>query len=364
MKSVAAEAHRHALHGSAKHRQPEQVVTAATSGRQRASFSVDKTHVELVASIISIADNEPVVEIVLSRDGRDTDRLPSVLFSPGSVGSLEDCLRRPVEQYTGHPIGFLQQLIAFIGKSQGTNILIGFLALVYDTRRNARAIGTNRSKSRNCRWQSCYLYFPWEDWRAGRPRIIDEVIVPELAAWARTADHFKGRSPLSKAAQARCLTERSTRARIAFPQTDIAWDEAKVVTRFELLIEAGLISEEQIASVAPRSAATSSRPEHVLGRVMAAGHRRALAASFGRLRADIKARPVVFELMDDEFSLHELQRTVEVILGPNLHKQNFRRQVETGGLVEPTGGMKSHTGGRPAKLYRFRREILLERPGF
>jgi hypothetical protein len=80
-----------------------------------------------------------------------------------------------------------------------------------------------------------------------------------------------------------------------------------------------------------------------------------------RLRSRIKSRPLVFDLMPARFTLYELQRTVEAILGPHLHKQNFRRLVEHMGLVEPTDEMKSHTGGRPAKLFRFRQACLLER---
>jgi len=45
-----------------------------------------------------------------------------------------------------------------------------------------------------------------------------------------------------------------------------------------------------------------------------------------------------------------------------LHKQNFRRLVEAGALVEPTGEMSTQTGGRPAALFRFRRSVLQERP--
>ena len=58
-----------------------------------------------------------------------------------------------------------------------------------------------------------------------------------------------------------------------------------------------------------------------------------LARAIGELRRAIKCRPVVFELMHDEFTLFELQKTVEAILGPHLHKQNFRRLVEGCGLV-------------------------------
>ena len=54
---------------------------------------------------------------------------------------------------------------------------------------------------------------------------------------------------------------------------------------------------------------------------------------------------------------------MEAIIGGHLHKQNFRRLVESGGLVEETGDVRTATGGRPAKVYRFRREALMERPG-
>ena len=84
--------------------------------------------------------------------------------------------------------------------------------------------------------------------------------------------------------------------------------------------------------------------------------------AIARLRAKLKYRPVVFELLPSEFTLTELQRTVEAISGRHLHKQNFRRLVESGALVEPTGVMSTQTGGRPAALFRFRREVLQERP--
>ena len=78
--------------------------------------------------------------------------------------------------------------------------------------------------------------------------------------------------------------------------------------------------------------------------------------------ASLKYRPLVFELLPDIFTLFQLQRTVEALVGVRLHKQNFRRLVERGGLVEGTGRLEPETGGRPAELFRFRREVLLERP--
>ena len=99
-----------------------------------------------------------------------------------------------------------------------------------------------------------------------------------------------------------------------------------------------------------------------LGEPMRFDHRRILATAIARLRAKLKYRPVVFELMPPEFTLTALQRTVEAISGRRLHKQNFRRLVEGTALVEPTGETSTATGGRPAALFRFRREVMSERP--
>jgi hypothetical protein len=70
----------------------------------------------------------------------------------------------------------------------------------------------------------------------------------------------------------------------------------------------------------------------------------------------------VFELAPDRFTLLLLQRVVESIAGLELHKQNFRRLLDRTGLVEGTGQMDASAGGRPAELFRARRETLSERP--
>ena len=70
---------------------------------------------------------------------------------------------------------------------------------------------------------------------------------------------------------------------------------------------------------------------------------------------------MVFELTPEEFTLSTLQRTVEAIAGVPLHKQNFRRVVEREELVEGLGRLDAETGGRPAELFRFRREMLATR---
>src|SRR6202020_3530218 len=91
-------------------------------------------------------------------------------------------------------------------------------------------------------------------------------------------------------------------------------------------------------------------------------HRRILATAIARLRGKMKYRPVVFELMAPSFTLLELQRTVEALQGLRLHKQNFRRLVAEQGLGEGTGKFAAPARGRPAELFRFRRDVLRERP--
>ena len=67
------------------------------------------------------------------------------------------------------------------------------------------------------------------------------------------------------------------------------------------------------------------------------------------------------ELMSAEFTLLQLQRSVEALAGRLVHKQNFRRLIEQQQLVEETGAIAADTVGRPAKLFRFRHAVLAER---
>ena len=133
-----------------------------------------------------------------------------------------------------------------------------------------------------------------------------------------------------------------------------------MLERYELLYEAGLVEEAvQDRGSAPPPAGAGAAAG--LGEPMALDHRRLLATALGRLRGKLKYRPVVFELLPPSFTLLRLQRVVEALAGVRLHKQNFRRLVETGGLVEGTGLIEPGPVGRPAELFRFRREVLRER---
>src|SRR5215475_3346390 len=216
-------------------------------------------------------------------------------------------------------------------------VSVGYLALtrVPDNAAPLRAAAAG--------FEPWYRFFPWEDWRKQRPDILDKVIVSLLREWAGRSDRPEPRRALG----------RRERLRHCFGTDGSPWDEEKVLDRYELLYDAGLVEEARRDG---REAALAWSPFPALGDPMRFDHRRILATAIARLRAKLKYRPVVFELMPQEFTLTELQHTVEAISGRHLHKQNFRR------LVETTGEMSTTTGGRPAALFRFRREVLAERP--
>jgi len=209
---------------------------------------------------------------------------------------------------------------------------------------------------REARWRDWYELFPWEDWRAGRPGVIDRLIAPSLDAW------------VASAADPALRQERRQRADIVFGLGGVGWDGERVLERYELLYEAYLVPEawrdrdETGGVYEARRPAPPEVPELLAGRPMALDHRRILATALGRLRGKLKYRPVVFELLPPIFTLLQLQRVVEALAGVRLHKQNFRRLVENTGLVEGTGRQDAQTGGRPAELFVFRREVLRERP--
>jgi hypothetical protein len=299
----------------------------------------------LNAAIVMVRDQQPHILVARPGIAGAWDALPFGPFAPRAHRTLEIGLREWVKRQTGIELGYVEQLYTFGDRGRhaepgGAHTLsVGYLALT-------RGAG---EEMMGAHWSPWYAYFPWEDWRNGKPEILTNEIEPRLKEWAE-------RTP-SPNESARAL-RRPERLKIGFGIGG-GWDEEKVLERYELLYEAGLVEE---AKRDGRSAVNQWDELPELGRPMALDHRRILATAMGRLRGKLKYRPVVFELLPPEFTLYDLQKTVEAISGTLLHKQNFRRLVEKGGLVESTGSVSTETGGRPARLYRFRREVVLERP--
>jgi hypothetical protein len=280
-----------------------------------------------------------------ARPAFSQDAIPFGPFDSGRDRTLELGLRRWVREQTGLNLGYVEQLYTFGDRNRdpsevegGPRVLsIAYLALV----REGKPSGTA-----GAHWREWYRFFPWEDWREGRPDVIEQDISPALNLWVQSAHDTRIRQ------------DRRERSDINFGLNGAPWVPERVLERYELIYEIELAFE----SHRDRNSGSTTPLESHLGRPMALDHRRILATALGRLRGKLKYRPVVFELLPPTFTLFQLQRVVEALEGVHLHKQNFRRLVEKGGLVEGTARFDSRTGGRPAELFRFRRDVLRERP--
>lgn len=287
---------------------------------------------ELVAVLVAVTQGQP--RVLTTQCAR---ALPAGPLQH-SHQSLQNGVRQWVEEQTHHELGYVEQLYTFADKGRfyasGERVIsVSYLALtIEDTTQEVDEVG----------WQDWYRYFPWEDWRLGMPALLSQQLIPALTVWAQSDRALEN--------------ERWQRVAYAFGLEGSSWNEDMVLQRYELLFEAGLVDE------AKRLAQSSvDSDESVLGLSMRYDHRRILATGMARLRAKIKYRPVMFELMPDEFTLLQLQQTVEAIAGRVLHKQNFRRLIEQQNVVEETGVLTAGAAGRPAKLFRFKGDVVLER---
>ena len=308
----------------------------------------------LTAAIVTMEADAPAILVAGDSGGPGSDRakgLPFGPFDPLAHHTFEIGLRAWVEAQTGLRVGYVEQLYTFGDRGRharprdtGPHVVsVGYLALIRMPE-NVAAL-----QEAGAGFEPWYRFFPWEDWRTARPSSLDETILPLLTGLARRSTGPEPRRALG----------RRERLRQCFGIEGSPWDEEKALDRYELLYEAGLVEEARRDG---RPAALERGALPPLGEPMRFDHRRILATAIARLRAKLKYRPVVFELMPNEFTLTALQRTVEAISGRQVHKQNFRRLVESTALVEPTGDMTTATGGRPAALFRFRREVIQERP--
>lgn len=300
-------------------------------------------------AVIAVVDGDrpKVLCVRAPADGPRRDlALPYGPFDPERHRTFEIGVREWVERQTHVSLGYVEQLYTFGDKGReapaaalaggaGERVVsVGYLAL---------APAAADLHAEDALWGDWYSFFPWEDWRGGEPPMLAELIVPALEAWAQSAAGKEQKKA------------RAARLNTAFGLDGFGWEEERTLDRYELMYEAGLVLE----ALRDRGDAETKAPE--TGVAMISDHRRILATAIGRLRGKLKYRPIIFEMAPQTFTLLQLQRTVEAIVGFEFHKQNFRRSVEKSGFVEATGKTTGETGGRPAALFRVDREGLKDR---
>ena len=318
----------------------------------RARSIATNVAVALNAVLAVVEDERPKALCVRISD--DDLGLPYGPFDPERHRTFEIGVREWVERQTKVSLGYVEQLYTFgdkgreapvaalAGGAASDRILsVGYLALAPEA---ADVLAEEAV------WRDWYSFFPWEDWRAGEPKLLRERIIPALEDWVGGADD-------------NLRTARRRRANIAFGLEGLAWEEERTLDRYELMYEAGLVVEAwRDRNDAQLDPPMRTKPQgNETGAPMISDHRRMLATAIGRLRGKLKYRPVIFEMTPPHFTLLALQRTVEAIVGFEFHKQNFRRSVEKSGFITPTGETSQDAGGRPAALFRVDREGLRDR---
>jgi hypothetical protein len=326
----------------------------------------NSTIITVTAVIVAVTEGVPRI-LTIDQDPDATHRssddlaessiqfaLPSGPFEPDRDSGLEACLRRRVEAQTGLDLYYVEQLYTFGNRYRDADEIAGgprVVSVAYIALTHEDAVTETRA-----RWRDWYGFLPWEDWRPGRPAVISDTIKPALRHWVKRAQSRKLRK------------RRQERVNVSFGLTTATgMDSVLTLERFELLYEAGIVAEAIRDQRAPRKTLPKMTgtallpPGDELGVPMASDDRRVLATALGRLRGKLAYRPVVFELLPGEFTLLQLQGVAEALSGAKLHKQNFRRLVANADLVEPIGRTSTVGRGRPAELFRFRREVLGEK---
>lgn len=78
-----------------------------------------------------------------------------------------------------------------------------------------------------------------------------------------------------------------------------------------------------------------------------------LNAAIEVLKRRIQATDILRNLYPEGFTIPEIQKTYEAILGKNYDRRNFRKKLLSLGIIYDTGVEKKFQGNRPAKIYQF-----------
>src|SRR6266481_2371406 len=204
----------------------------STPGTHKPSTALTPIEIGLTAAIVTLDGDEPA--ILVPRDGGSTGPragLPFGPFDPLAHRTFEIGLRAWVEAQTGLAVGYVEQLYTFgdrgrhaLPDDRGPHIVsVGYLALT--------RIPEREGALHTARFEPWYRFFPWEDWREGRPAILDKTMLPLLTDWAGRSDRPEPGRALS----------RRERLRLCFGDSGDGggdsgghWDEEKILDRYEL----------------------------------------------------------------------------------------------------------------------------------
>jgi 8-oxo-dGTP diphosphatase len=188
-----------------------------------------------------------------------------------------------------------------------------------------------------------------------RVLLIERALPPFEGAWALPGGFVRVGESVEAAAR-RELAEETGLHRVYLDQLHVFGDPGRdprehvVTVAFSALVK---LREHAVRAATDARRAAWFEAAHLPP--LAFDHADIVALALSRLRARVRYEPIGFELLPPEFTLTELQRLYELVLGRPLDKRNFRKKVLASGLVVPTGAMQQGVSHRAAAFHRFDR---------
>ena len=93
-------------------------------------------------------------------------------------------------------------------------------------------------------------------------------------------------------------------------------------------------------------------------------HNEMVRKAIAMLRRRINTEPLSFNLLPDLFTLTQLQKVYEAVLGEEIDKRNFRKRIKQIDFIEKTELIDKLTSKRGAALYRFNQKAYSQDPTF
>ncbi len=118
------------------------------------------------------------------------------------------------------------------------------------------------------------------------------------------------------------------------------------------LVESSCISSDKL-----HKNAVFLTPEEVAqtAQKVAFDHARIIAYGRERIRSKVNWSDIAFSLVPEEFTLPQLQRVYEILLGQDLYKANFRKKIAE--KIVETDKMTAGDAHRPSRIYRKRNDV-------
>lgn len=93
---------------------------------------------------------------------------------------------------------------------------------------------------------------------------------------------------------------------------------------------------------------------------LAFDHAQIVQTAIGRLKGKVSYQPIGFELLDEKFTLSQLQSLYEAILETPVDKRNFRRKILGMGLLKALDEKEKNVARKAARFYSFDKKAYQE----